>query len=96
MLFIKLTFKEAAMYLVEKIGHLILITLEGAATNVDMKTIEKKLKTIIDEEGNEEMVVSLSALPPEADKTTPEIQESMAKIIELCRQYEIRIYSYCY
>lgn len=82
------------MYLVEKIGQLVLITLEGLITNEETKCIEKKIKEIIDEEGNEEMVVSLSTTPPEADKTTPEMQKCMAKIIEMCEQYDIRIYSY--
>ena len=84
------------MYLVEKIGNLILITLEGVVANEDMNTLEKKLKKIIDEEGNEEMVVSLSALPTEADKTTPEMQKCLAEIIAFCEHYEIRIYSYHY
>ena len=82
------------MYLVEKIGQLVLITLEGLITDEEKKTIEKKLKEIIDEEGNEEIVVSLNTSPPEADNSTPEMQKSMDEIIELCKQYDIRIYSY--
>jgi len=82
------------MYLVEKIGQLVLITLEGLITDEEKKTIEKKLKEIIDAEGSEEIVVSLSTSPPEADSSTPEMQKSMDEIIELCKQYDIRIYSY--
>jgi len=82
------------MYLVEKIGQLVLITLEGLITDEEKKAIEKKLKEIINEEGNEEIVVSLSTSPPEANNSTPEMQKSMDEIIELCKQYDIRIYSY--
>lgn len=84
------------MYQVEKIGQLILITLEDMVTNDDKKSIEKKLMEIIDKEGTEEVVVSLSTSPPEADRTTPEMQKSMAEVIALCEQHKIRIYSYRY
>ncbi len=82
------------MYLLEKIGQLILITLEGLVSNEERENIKNQLKKIIDKEGIDEVVVSLSTSPPEADKTTPEMQESMQEIIEFCNEHGIRIYSY--
>ena len=64
------------MYLVEKIGHLILITLEDLVSVEEVEHIKNQLKKIIDKEGIDEVVVSLSTSPPEAEKTTPEMQGS--------------------
>lgn len=84
------------MYLVEKIGQLILITLECLVTDEDVKTIEKQLKDIKDKEGNEEMVVSISAAPTEGGKAPPELQQCLSTIVDFCEKNEIRIYSYRY
>jgi hypothetical protein len=92
----KLLLFEDIMYLVEKIGQLILITLECLVTEEDVISIEKQLKEIIDKEGNEEMVVSISALPPEGEKLSPDLQECLATIVNFCEKNEIRIYSYHY
>ena len=82
------------MYLLEKIGQLILITLEGQVSNEEIENIRNQLMEIIDKEGIDEVVVSLSTSPPKADETTPEMQESMLEIIEFCNEHSIRIYSY--
>lgn len=82
------------MYLLEKIGQLILITLEGQVSNEEIENIKNQLMEIINKEGIDEVVVSLSTSPPKVDKTTPEMQESMQEIIEFCNEHGIRIYSY--
>jgi hypothetical protein len=82
------------MYLVEKIGNLILITLEDLVSVEEIENIKNHLKEIIDKESIDEVVVSLSTSPPEAEKTTLEMQHSMQEIIEFCNEHSIRIYSY--
>lgn len=82
------------MYLVEKIGQLVLITLEDLVRDEEIEIIKNQLKKISDKEGVEEVVVSLSTSPPESDKTTAEMQKSMQEIIEFCNEKGIRIYSY--
>ena len=82
------------MYLVEKIGQLILITLEGLVKDEEIENIKNQLKKVSDKEGVDEVVVSLSTSPPESDKTTPEMQKRMQEIIEFCNEHGIRIYSY--
>ena len=80
MVFLQIYFFEANMYLVEKIGHLILITLEGLVGVDEIEKIQNQLKEIIDIEGIDEVVVSLSTSPPEAEKTTPEMEERMQEL----------------
>jgi hypothetical protein len=82
------------MHLLEKIGQLILITLEDLVNNEEIENIKNQLMEIIEKEGIDEVVVSLSTSPPEADKTTPKMQDSMQEIIEFCNENGIRIYSY--
>jgi len=82
------------MYLVEKIGQLVLITLEDLVMGEEIEIIKNQLKKISAKEGVDEVVVSLSTSPPESDKTTPEMQKSMQEIIEFCNEQGIRIYSY--
>jgi hypothetical protein len=86
------------MYLVEKIGKLILITLEGLVTNQEVETIKKQLREIIDKENkdddDEELVVSLSTKLPEGNELTPEMKKNVLEIVEFCEKNELRIYSY--
>jgi 2-hydroxy-3-keto-5-methylthiopentenyl-1-phosphate phosphatase len=82
------------MYLVEKIGQLVLITLEGLVKDEEIENIKIQLKKVSDKEGVDEVVVSLSTSPPESDKTTPDMQKRMQEIIEFCNEHGIRIYSY--
>ncbi len=88
------------MYLVEKIGKLILITVEDLVTNQEVETIKKQLKEIIDKENkaddDEELVVSLSTKLPEGEELTPEMKKYILEIVEFCGKNELRIYSYSY
>jgi hypothetical protein len=88
------------MYLVEKIGKLILITMEDLAADQEVETIKKELKEIIDKENkddaDEELVVSVSAKPAEGEELTPEMKKYILDIVEFCEKNELRIYSYSY
>jgi hypothetical protein len=88
------------MYLVEKIGKLILITLEGLVTDQEVETVKKHLKEIIDKENkddaDEELVVSVSTKPPAGEELTPEMKKYILEIVEFCEKNELRIYSYNY
>lgn len=88
------------MYLVEKIGKLILITLEDLVTDQEVETIKKQLREIIDKENeeddDEELVVSVSTKPPEGEELTLEMKKYILEIVEFCEKNELRIYSYSY
>lgn len=86
------------MYLVEKIGQLILITLEGSVKEEELESIKKQLKEIAAKEriDHEELVVSLSINPTGGDERTPEMQRVILEIVEFCKEFELRLYSYQY
>lgn len=86
------------MYLVEKIGQLILITLEGLVKEEELESIKKEIKEIAAKERveDEELVVSLSINPAAGDETSPEMQGVILKIVEFCKECELRLYSYQY
>lgn len=82
------------MYLVERIGQLVLVTLEGLAEKEDVESIKKQLKEINNKD--EELVVSLSIKSAEGDEVTPEMQKCVRDIVDFCKECEIRLYSYEY
>ena len=86
------------MYLVEKIGQLILVTLEGPVKEEEVESIKKQLKEIAAKEriDDEELVVSLSIKPAAVDETTPEMQKYILEIVEYCKECGLRLYSYQY
>lgn len=86
------------MYLVEKIGQLILITLEGSVKEEEIESIKKELKEIAAKERteHEELVVSLSINPTAGDERSPEMQRVILEIVESCKECELRLYSYQY
>jgi hypothetical protein len=86
------------MYLVEKIGQLVLITLEGLVKTEEVESIKKELMEISVKEriDDEELVVSLSINPTAGDERTPEMQKSILEIVESCKEYGFRLYSYQY
>ncbi|MCP5102068.1 MAG: hypothetical protein GY950_01750 [bacterium] len=75
-----------------------MVTLEGLVETEEVEKVKKELKEILNKESGEkdEMVVSLSTSPSKANKTTPEMQKIIQEIIDFCRHYELRIYSYRY
>ncbi|MCU0285554.1 MAG: hypothetical protein MUF15_04050 [Acidobacteria bacterium] len=87
----------ANMYLVEKIGQLILITLEGLAEREEVESIKKQLIEISDKKNSdEELVVSLSIKPAGGGESTPEMQKHILDLVEFCKTSELRLYSYRY
>jgi hypothetical protein len=86
------------MYLVEKIGQLILVTLEGPVKEGEVESIKKQLKEIAAKEriDDEELVVSLSIKPEGVDETSPEMQKYILEIVEYCKECGLRLYSYQY
>lgn len=82
------------MYLVEKIGQLVLVTLEGLAGKDEVESIKKQLAEI--DNKDEELVVSLSIKTAEGEKVTPEMQNGIRDIVDFCKECEIRLYSYQY
>lgn len=86
------------MYVVEKIGQLVLVTLEGLAEREEVESIKKQLAEITDKKisEDEELVVSLSIKPAGGIESTPEMQRCILDIVEFCKESELRLYSYRY
>jgi LEA14-like dessication related protein len=83
------------MYLVEKIGELILVTMEGQVTSEEVEAVKHQLKEIAKME--DEAVVSLKLSSPDGSKIPVKEEKSRYnEIIEFCNKSNIRIYSYVY
>jgi phage-related tail protein len=83
------------MYLVEKIGELILVTMEGHVTSEEVEAVKHQLKEIAKME--DEAVVSFKLSKADGSKITVEEEKSRYnEIIEFCNKSDIRIYSYVY
>jgi hypothetical protein len=81
------------MYLVEKIGSLILITLEGDLTEEEIQTIKAKLKTIA-EVVQDDVVVSFN-LSKQKDRSMSFILENKVNdLLKFCHISGLRVYSY--
>ncbi|UCH95679.1 MAG: hypothetical protein JSV88_02220 [Candidatus Aminicenantes bacterium] len=81
------------MYLVEKIGELILVTLEGPVTNEEIQAVKHQLKDMAELE--DEAVVSLNLSTLEGTRISINDEKSRYnEIIEFCNKHNIRIYSY--
>ena len=83
------------MYLVEKIGELIMVTMEGHVTSEEVEAVKHQLKEIAKME--DEAVVSLKLSKPDGGKISVEEEKSRYnEVIEFCNKSDIRIYSYVY
>lgn len=83
------------MYLVEKIGELILVTMEGHVTREEVEAVKHQLREIAKME--DEAVVSLKLSNPNGSKIPVKEEKSRYnEIIEFCNKSNIRIYSYVY
>lgn len=83
------------MYLVEKIGELILVTMEGSVTSEEIEAVKHQIKEIAKME--DEAVVSLKLLKPDGSRIPANEEKSRYnEIIEFCNKSDIRIYSYVY
>ena len=81
------------MYLLEKIGELMLVTLEGPVTDEEVKAIKKQLVQSIEGE-EDEVVVSFYQHKPDGTKIPVKQENRQQEIIDFCIQHNIRIYSY--
>ncbi len=80
------------MYVLEKIGTLILITLEGILPDEEIEEIKEELKQIVEEE--DEAVMSLNTKPIPPDRITPKMDDQEHDLVRFCENLGIRIYSY--
>ena len=81
------------MILVEKIGQLILVSMEGHITSEETQSLKKQLKDLADVE-DDDAVVSLSISNPNGSQITSPDKSPYNEIIEFCNRSNIRIYSY--
>lgn len=82
------------MYLLEKIGQLVLITLEGHVTSYEVEEITRKLEKIIENEDEVVVSLSLASLDGEDIPVQEETKKSQQAIVTFCNEKDIRIYSY--
>ena len=81
------------MYLVEKIGNLILITLEGKVTDDEIITIKSKLKDIA-EVVKDDVVVSFNLQPQKIQAMSFTLESKVNDLLKFCHISGLRVYSY--
>ncbi len=81
------------MYLIEKIGELMLVTLEGLVTDAEIQAIKKQLIQSIEGE-DDEVVVSFYHYKPDGSQIPVKEENRQQEIIDFCIHNNIRIYSY--
>lgn len=83
------------MYLVEKLGELIMVTMEGHVTSEEVEAVKHQIKEIAKME--DEAVVSLKLSKPDGSRISVEEEKSRYnEVIDFCNKSNIRIYSYVY
>ena len=83
------------MYLVEKIGELILVTMEGHVTSEEVEAVKHQIREIAKME--DEAVVSLKLSKADGRKISVDEEKSRYnEVIDFCNKSNIRIYSYVY
>jgi hypothetical protein len=80
------------MYRIEKIGQLILVTMENEVSDEEIKTIKKELKNLA--AVDDEVVVSLNQANMDGTKKPVDSKSRYQEIIDYCIESSIRIYSY--
>lgn len=88
--------EQTTMYRLEKIGHLILITLEGDLNDTDIANIKGELTKMADVD--DEVVVSLNVAGSDGSPRAPDSSEetNYNHIVNFCIEQDIRLYSYIY
>lgn len=82
------------MYLVEKIGNLVLITLEGDVSKTEITSIKDQLKKVA-EVPNDDVVVSFN-LTKAKKSTAFELENRKNELLKYCHLAGLRVYSYRY
>lgn len=80
------------MYLVEKIGNLVLITLEGDVSEEEITAIKTELKKVA-EIANDDVVVSFN-LSKAKNSTVFELETRKNDLLKYCHLSGLRVYSY--
>jgi hypothetical protein len=81
------------MYLVEKIGNLILITVEGDITGDEIETIKTQL-TKIAEMARDDVVVSFNLTDDVKGEMTFSLENKVNELLKFCHLSGLRVYSY--
>ena len=81
------------MYLVEKIGNLILITVEGDISQEEVDTIKTQL-TRIAEMAKDDVVVSFNLTEKAKGKMTFTLENKVNELLKFCHLSGLRVYSY--
>ena len=83
------------MYVVEKIGDLILISLEGDVQEEEIEDIKAKLGSIA-KVANDDVVVSFNLAHLEPSVMTFQIQQRVNDLLRFCHLSGLRVYSYSF
>jgi len=81
------------MYLVEKIGNLILITVEGDITGEEIETIKAQL-TKVAEMAKDDVVVSFNLANDVKGEMTLSLEDKVNELLKFCHLAGLRVYSY--
>ena len=81
------------MYQVEKIGNLILVTLEGEVTNEEIDTIKDELKKVA-EVVKDEVVVSFNFSHRKGLRMSFTLEMKINELLKFCHLSGLRVYSY--
>ena len=81
------------MYLVEKIGNLILVTFEGDVTNIDVDTIKSELKKMA-EVAVDDVVVSFNFSQKKDQGLSFTLEQKINELLKFCHLAGLRVYSY--
>jgi hypothetical protein len=85
--------KERDMYLVEKIGNLILITVEGEITDKEVENIKSQL-TKVAEMAKDDVIVSFNLGNGITGKMTFTLENKINQLLKFCHLSGLRVYSY--
>ena len=81
------------MYLVEKIGNLILVTFEGDVTHIEIDTIKNELKKIA-EVAVDDVVVSFNFSQKKEPGLSFTLEQKINELLKFCHLTGLRVYSY--
>jgi hypothetical protein len=81
------------MYLVEKIGNLILITVEDDIVSEEIENIKVQL-TRLAEMAKDDVVVSFNLSDPEKVELNSALEHKINELLKFCHLSGLRVYSY--
>ncbi|NIM14937.1 MAG: hypothetical protein GTO45_23475 [Candidatus Aminicenantes bacterium] len=86
------------MYLIEKIGELVLITLEGNVKDEEIQAIKTEIKNLtkVEDDDEEGVVISLNRANLDGSIKDTKLESRYQEIIDFCVEANIRVYSYMY